>query len=185
MNLLLELPEVIPTEVEKEDPEEWKLINESLKIASENLVESRKEEGAALDKDLAERNSHIRSKLEEVKVLAPKRMENVRNRIEQSLEEIRHKVETDPNRFEQELIFYLEKYDINEEIVRLSQHLDYFESLRTSNKSNGKQLQFLAQEMGREINTIGSKANDASIQRIVVGMKDELDKIKEQVLNIQ
>lgn len=184
MNLLLELPEVIPTEVEHEDPEEWSMIESALKEASENLVLSRQEEGGALDKDLERCNSSIRAKLEDVKVLAPKRMDNVRNRIEQSLDEIRHKVETDPNRFEQELIFYLEKYDINEEIVRLTQHLDYFEELRANGVSNGKQLQFLAQEMGREINTIGSKANDASIQRIVVGMKDELDKIKEQVLNV-
>lgn len=184
MSLLLDLPEVIPTDVDTEDPEEWDLISKSLKEAAANLTHSRKEEGNALDLDLAERQRSIRAKLEEVKVLAPLRLENVRGRIEQSFEEIKHKVEADPNRFEQELIFYLEKYDINEEIVRLTQHLDYFEELRSNGKSNGKQLQFLAQEMGREINTIGSKANDASIQRIVVGMKDELDKIKEQVLNV-
>ncbi|MEM9897293.1 MAG: YicC/YloC family endoribonuclease [Bacteroidota bacterium] len=184
MSLLLDLPEVIPTEVNQEDPEEWNLIEEAAKIACSNLISSRSEEGRALDEDLKNRVAAIGQGLEEIKMLAPKRMENIRARIEQSLDDIRHKVEVDPNRFEQELIFYMEKYDINEEIVRLSQHLKYFEELRAKEKSNGKQLQFLSQEMGREINTIGSKANDASIQRHVVGMKEELEKIKEQVLNV-
>ncbi|MCI4669320.1 MAG: YicC family protein [Bacteroidia bacterium] len=184
MDLLLNLPEVIPTEVEHEDPEEWQLIERAAALASAELVKSRKEEGQALDRDLVAKVGEIRKNLEEVKSLAPRRLENVRSRIEQSLEEIKHKVEADPNRFEQELIFYMEKYDINEEIVRLTQHIQYFEELRATDKSNGKQLQFLSQEMGREINTIGSKANDAQIQRHVVKMKDELEKIKEQVLNI-
>ena len=184
LDLLLNLPEVIPTEVEQEDPEEWNLIEQATKMACENLLKSRMEEGKALDVDLKGRVVAIGEGLEEIKLLAPVRMENIRSRIGQSLDDIRHKVEVDPNRFEQELIFYMEKYDINEEIVRLSQHLKYFEELREKDKSNGKQLQFLSQEMGREINTIGSKANDASIQRYVVGMKEELEKIKEQVLNI-
>jgi len=112
-------------------------------------------------------------------------MENIRERVMQSLEEIRSKVnELDSSRFEQELLYYLERLDINEEIVRLRQHLDYFESLQNEPDSKGKQLQFLSQEIGREINTIGAKANDASIQRLVVQMKEELEKIKEQVLNI-
>ena len=181
---LLELPEVIPTEIEQEDPEEWDLVQAALEEAMDQLIVSRKEEGQALDRDLAACVAAIAQGLEEVKVLAPRRLENVRSRIDQAIEDIRHKVEVDRNRFEQELIFYVEKLDINEEIVRLTQHLTFFEELRQAPDNNGKQLQFLSQEMGREINTIGSKANDAAIQRLVVAMKDELDKIKEQTMNI-
>ena len=184
LSLLLNLPEVIPTDQDEEDPEEWNLFEKALLMACQQMIQSRTDEGQALDRDLTERVNAIRSYLEKVKKLAPGRIEHIRSRIEQSFEDIRHKVEADPNRFEQELLFYMEKFDINEEIVRLSQHLDYFDELRKSDKSNGKQLQFLSQEMGREINTIGSKANDANIQRMVVGMKDELEKIKEQVLNV-
>jgi len=180
---ILNLPEVIPTESDQEDPEEWALTEEALTKACEQLIISRREEGKALDADLAGRVAAIKAALEEVKVLAPIRLDNIRSRIGKAMEDIKHKVEVDPNRFEQELIFYVEKYDINEEIVRLSQHLSYFEELRTNPNRNGKKLQFLAQEMGREINTIGSKANDAGIQRLVVQMKDELERIKEQVLN--
>lgn len=184
LEMLLNLPEVVPTEIENEDPEEWALIEEATELACEQMINSRNEEGTALDKDLTLRAEAIMESLEEIKKLAPKRLENVRSRIEQTFEDIKHKVEADPNRFEQELVFYLEKYDINEEIVRLTQHIKYFRELRSSEESNGKQLQFLGQEMGREINTIGSKANDAQIQRFVVKMKDELEKIKEQALNI-
>lgn len=184
LTTLLDLPEVIPTEMEQEDPEEWSLIEEAVKEAADKLTESRGEEGKALDNDLESSITSLESHLATVQELAPTRLANVRKRIDQSLEEIRHKVEVDPNRFEQELIFYVEKLDINEEIVRLKQHLKYFETIRKAPKSNGKQMQFLSQEMGREINTIGSKANDALIQREVVQMKDQLDKIKEQVLNV-
>ncbi len=182
---LLSLPEVIPTEITSEDPEEWELIQASFEKACEELLKNRKEEGEALNKDLAARREGIRKALIEIEKLAPTRMENIRERVMQSLEEIRSKVnELDSSRFEQELLYYLERLDINEEIVRLRQHLDYFESLQHEPESKGKQLQFLSQEVGREINTIGAKANDASIQRLVVQMKEELEKIKEQVLNI-
>lgn len=182
---ILGLPDIIPTESEEEDEEEWQLIEAAAMEASEQLINSRNEEGNALDIDLAERNKNIGNLLDDIELLAPKRMAYLRERLENSLNDIRNKVsEMDPNRFEQELIFYLEKFDINEEIVRLRQHLTYFEELRLAKKSNGKKLQFLSQEMGREINTIGSKANDAAIQRLVVSMKDELEKIKEQVLNV-
>lgn len=184
MPLLLSLPEVIPTELEQEDPEEWTLVEQALIEACQRLQDSRVEEGKALGDDLAGRVAAIRASLEGVKELAPRRLQTIRERIQQSIEDIRHKVEADPNRFEQELIFYVEKLDINEETVRLAQHLNYFEELRQSAQNTGKQLQFLAQEMGREINTIGSKANDAGIQRLVVAMKDELERIKEQVLNV-
>ncbi|MEO0474135.1 MAG: YicC/YloC family endoribonuclease, partial [Bacteroidota bacterium] len=165
LELLLELPEVIPTESDSEDPEEWGLIEEAMKAACEQLKQTRTEEGNALDQDLKDQLKGIQANLEEVKKLAPERIANVRSRIQQSLDDIRHKVEDlDKNRFEQELIYYLEKLDINEEIVRLQQHLTYFDELRGAEKSNGKQMHFLAQEMGREINTIGSKANDPKIQ---------------------
>jgi uncharacterized protein (TIGR00255 family) len=182
--LLLTLPEVIPTEVEQEDPEEWSLIEQAVEQACQALLHSRNEEGQALGEDLKGRVAAIHQGLQVIQELAPARLEAIRERIGQSIEDIRHKVEADQNRFEQELIFYVEKLDINEEIVRLTQHLLYFEELRQSEQNTGKQLQFLAQEMGREINTIGSKANDAGIQRLVVAMKDELERIKEQVFNV-
>ena len=181
---VLDLPEVVPTEAEQEDQEEWTLMAEAIDEAIEHLIVSRNEEGKALDKDLSHQVNSISTALAKVQELAPERMDVIRNRIQQALDDIKHKVETDQNRFEQELIFYMEKLDINEEIVRLGQHLTFFTQLQAEDQSNGKQLQFLSQEMGREINTIGSKANDAGIQRLVVGMKNELEKIKEQVLNI-
>lgn len=182
---LLDLPEVIPTEMDQDDPEEWELMRGALADAAEKLLLSREEEGKALDVDLVTRQESIQHALGEIEVLAPERAEKVRARLDQALQDIRDKIkDVDKNRFEQELIYYLEKLDINEEIVRLSQHLKLFKELRSNNVSNGKQLQFVSQEMGREINTIGSKANHAGIQRLVVGMKDDLEKIKEQVLNI-
>ena len=184
LQFLLELPEVIPTEVEQEDEEEWQMMETAIHEAIAHLKESRIEEGKALDEDLRLRREAIGSSLLHLKELAPRRMDQIRNRIQTSMDEIRRKIDADQNRFEQELIFYMEKLDINEEMVRLEQHLNFFKQLQEEETSNGKQLQFLSQEMGREINTIGSKANDAEIQRLVVGMKNELEKIKEQVLNI-
>lgn len=184
-SLLLELPEVIPTDLDQADPEEWALFEEALEAACGQLEQSRNDEGKALEDDLIQCVGAIRANLTEIEELAPLRAETIRQRLEQSLEDIRHKVEDlDKNRYEQELIYYLEKLDINEEIVRLSQHLNYFNEMRGNETSNGKQLQFISQEMGREINTIGSKANDAQIQRHVIQMKNELEKIKEQVLNV-
>ncbi|MEL6190665.1 MAG: YicC/YloC family endoribonuclease [Bacteroidota bacterium] len=184
LSFLVNMPEVIPTDIGEENEEEWNLIRQAIELACEKLISSRKVEGEALNKDLAFHVDSIGSSLEKVVELAPRRIERVRERVEKSLDDIRDKVEVDPNRFEQELIFYLEKLDINEEIVRLGQHLKYFKEIQEAPKSNGKKLQFLSQEMGREINTIGSKANDAEIQRLVVNMKNDLEKIKEQVLNI-
>lgn len=182
---LLDLPEVIPTEMDQDDPEEWELVKGALSDASDQLLLSREEEGKALDVDLVTRQESIQDALGQIEILAPERAEKVRARLDQALQDIRDKIkDVDKNRFEQELIYYLEKLDVNEEIVRLSQHLKLFKELRSNDVSNGKQLQFVSQEMGREINTIGSKANHAGIQRLVVGMKDDLEKIKEQVLNI-
>ncbi|MEM9935290.1 MAG: YicC/YloC family endoribonuclease, partial [Bacteroidota bacterium] len=173
LSFLVSMPEVIPTDMGEENEEEWTLIRQAIEIACEKLLASRKDEGEALNKDLAHHVESIGISLEKVRALAPGRIERVRERVEKSLDDIRDKVEVDPNRFEQELIFYLEKLDINEEMVRLGQHLKYFQEIQEAPKSNGKKLQFLSQEMGREINTIGSKANDAEIQRLVVNMKND------------
>lgn len=184
LEYLLTLPEIIPTDSAESDPEEWALIQEATQKALSEILVSRGQEGEALSEDLAERVAEIRKGLDAVAVLAPERLQKVRDRIHTTLEEMVDRNAHDPNRFEQELAYYMEKLDVNEEIVRLTQHLTYFEEVRLSNESTGKKLNFIAQEMGREINTIGSKANDAGIQRHVVRMKDELDRIKEQVLNI-
>lgn len=182
---LMNLPEVLPVETAEEDPEEWALIEAALKVACGELVRTRKEEGAALSRDMRHRCEGIAELLEKIESLVPVRAQRIRDRLQAAVDEIRDKLQDlDKNRFEQELIYYLERWDINEEIVRLRQHLVYFEQIQAGEESNGKQLQFLSQEMGREINTIGAKANDADIQRLVVKMKDELEKIKEQVLNI-
>lgn len=181
---LLVLPDVMQEEATKEDADEWQIIYDTTLLACEALVKNRKEEGLSLEKDFINRLDAIDASLSEVEKLAPERLTAVRTRMEQTLSEIQKRVEVDKNRFEQELIFYIEKLDINEEIVRLRQHLSFFRQAMQDVASNGKQLNFISQEMGREINTIGSKANDATMQRIVVRMKDELEKIKEQTMNI-
>lgn len=181
---LMGLPEIIPVESAEPDPEEWELIQEATMAAAAKLTKSRTDEGLALARDLGNRIEAITSNLAEVEKCAPTRVDQIRDRLMSSLADLKGRVDFDPNRFEQELIFYIEKLDINEEIVRLRQHLTYFEKIKNEPKSNGKKLNFIAQEMGREINTIGSKAQNAEMQRFVVTMKDELDKIKEQVLNI-
>ncbi len=181
---LLSLPDVMIEDPVTEDSEEWELIEKTTIQACKELINSRKEEGNALEKDFEERLLAIENALEQILVLAPGRLDAIRQRLMQQMEEIKSRIETDKNRFEQELIFYIEKLDINEEIVRLKQHIVYYRTTMNDNSNSGKQLNFIAQEMGREINTIGSKANDATIQRFVVRMKDELEKIKEQTLNI-
>lgn len=181
---LLDLPDVMIESVAEEDEEEWNLIKKATAIASEALIKSRKEEGKALEIDFLERLVAIEAFLGEVEAFAPQRIEDIRNKMKNTLEEIKSRVEVDLNRFEQELIFYIEKLDINEEIVRLRQHVRYFKEVIKNPNNSGKQLNFISQEMGREINTIGSKANHVSMQRAVVGMKEELEKIKEQTMNI-
>jgi uncharacterized protein (TIGR00255 family) len=146
------------------------------------LEEFRAAEGAVLAEDFRSRINLIRALLEKVKIQDKNRIPQVRARLLKAIQELEQSV--DQNRFEQELVYYLEKYDITEETVRLSNHLDYFESTMASDESNGKKLGFITQEIGREINTIGSKANDANLQQLVVQMKDELEKIKEQGLNV-
>jgi uncharacterized protein (TIGR00255 family) len=184
MEYLLSLPQIMDSETSEGDEEEWNLIEQAAKEASKQLIISRQEEGNALDKDFMERLAAIETNLAEIEKMAPSRAEEVRKRLKTQLEDLPAKIEYDANRLEQELIFYLEKLDVNEEIVRLRQHLVYFQEVKEEVANNGKQLNFISQEMGREINTIGSKANDAKIQRLVVKMKDELEKIKEQTMNI-
>ncbi len=162
----------------------WKDIQNSIQSAINKCIDFRKKEGATLTDKLTDYITNIRNGLTFIEENDGSRQENIRGRLQKNLDEIKDRVQLDENRFEQELIFYLERLDISEEKVRLKQHLDYFEEVIQSEENAGKKLGFISQEIGREINTIGSKANDAGIQRTVVNMKDELEKIKEQSLNI-
>jgi uncharacterized protein (TIGR00255 family) len=164
--------------------EEWKLIKNVLIEAIDKCDEYRSQEGRELEKKLLYYISSIEMLLQEISDLDPQRIILLREKLQKSLEDLPAKIEADPNRFEQEIIYYIEKLDISEEKVRLKSHLSYFKETLQSADSNGKKLNFIAQEIGREINTIGAKAYHAQIQRLVVNMKDELEKIKEQVLNI-
>ncbi|MEK9559131.1 MAG: YicC/YloC family endoribonuclease [Flavobacteriaceae bacterium] len=180
--LALKMPESLTQEKQEADENQIRSVNTALDKALESLISFRKQEGEQLMLDIQSRIDLIAKHLEEVLALDEKRREGVRSRLEQAVAQLKESV--DENRFEQELIYYLEKYDITEEKVRLKNHLSYFLKTATESEAPGKKLGFIAQEIGREINTIGSKANDASIQREVVQMKDELEKIKEQLLNV-
>lgn len=164
--------------------DDWKVILGVFEQAINNCQGFRKSEGETLLKSFHENIEIINQKLEQVKAQDPKRVLNIKERIAQHMEEINNNDNFDKNRFEQEMVYYIEKLDISEEKVRLKSHLDYLLETLTSPQANGKKLNFISQEIGREINTIGSKANDATIQRYVVEMKEELEKIKEQVLNV-
>jgi len=180
---VLKFPDVLKNERKETDENEWKLIKHCLNSALEELNNFRDIEGLSLKKDFETRISKINICLEEIKTLDLIRINDIKNRIRNNIEDVIGKSNLDENRFEQELIYYIEKLDINEEKVRLKTHLDYF--IETCNeKSAGRKLNFISQEIGREINTIGSKANDAQIQKLVVLMKDELEKIKEQANNV-
>ena len=180
---VLKFPDVLKNERKETDENEWKLIKHCLNSALDELNNFRDIEGLSLKKDFEIRISKINTCLEEIKTLDLIRINAIKNRIRNNIEEVIGKSNLDENRFEQELIYYIEKLDINEEKVRLKTHLDYF--IETCNeKSAGRKLNFISQEIGREINTIGSKANDAQIQKLVVLMKDELEKIKEQANNV-
>lgn len=182
LKMAVRMPEalVIPTEEIQE--EEYKQIENIIQQALAELKQFRIQEGKNLQKDFELRIENIKKLLVEIEKLDPERLLSVRERLEKSVAEIAERV--DENRFEQELIFYFEKLDITEEKVRLSNHLNYFLQTLNEPQSNGRKLGFIAQEMGREINTLGSKASHAGMQQIVVLMKNELEKIKEQVLNI-
>jgi len=178
------MPEIISTEQDALSEEDWLQVKKVLEAAIERLILHRRTEGAALELDLLERMDAIERAVEKLAPMEPQRMERVRARLQASLQTLGAEIK-DPNRFEQELIFYLEKMDVSEEKTRLAQHIKYFrENVANEELSKGKVLGFILQEIGREINTLGAKANDAAIQQIVVGMKDELEKAKEQVLNV-
>lgn len=181
---LIRLPDVLKSQTEELDPEEWKIIEKSVKEAVNQVNEYRQSEGLHLFEDILKRENKIRELLDLIRPFENERIKNVKDRIYRSLKEIGENVKVDENRFEQEVIFYLEKLDITEEKVRLRNHLDYFNETLRSKEAGGKKLGFISQEIGREINTLGSKANDAAIQKIVVQMKDELEKIKEQLMNV-
>ncbi len=179
----MRLPDVLTPSKEELDNEEWEVVNSQINTAIENIISFRKQEGESLQKDISLRINNIESKLKEVEQFESQRIETVKQRIKDNLEELKIK-NIDNDRFEQELIYYLEKFDITEEKVRLKNHCKYFIEMLSEEGAIGKKLGFISQEIGREINTLGSKANNTDIQKIVVNMKDELEKIKEQVLNI-
>lgn len=183
--LALQSPNVMVAVSEKNtDPEEWERVKETILRALEKCDVFRLDEGKVLEGKFLENLDIIREGLEQIKIADPQRKERIRQRIQGNFKDWLEENSFDLNRFEQELIYYFEKIDITEEIVRLESHLDYFRKNLLEGNNQGKKLGFIAQEIGREINTIGSKANDAFIQRHVILMKDELEKIKEQTLNI-
>lgn len=182
MTAVLRLPEVMQTEMVRIGDEEWTALAEAVDEAVGNLNRFREQEGEVLIADLLKRIDTIEELAAQIVPLEGERIETVRARLKDNLEALQVKV--DNNRFEQEIIYYLEKFDITEEKVRLKQHCDYFRTVARESEGVGRKLGFIAQEIGREINTTGSKANHAGIQKLVVRMKDELEKIKEQLLNL-
>jgi uncharacterized protein (TIGR00255 family) len=182
LQIAMRLPDALKTEREEIDVEEWQAIQAGVTSALKRINTFRADEGLVLENDFKLRIKNIDTLLDAVIAIDPERMDLVKERLRNAVEELGQTV--DENRFEQELIYYLEKYDITEERIRLKNHLDYFSKSLSSTDSNGKKLGFITQEIGREINTIGSKANFASMQQLVVQMKDELEKIKEQALNV-
>lgn len=184
LDILIKMPDVLKTDRQQLDEKEWEVVAATVNEATKALIAFREQEGKILAQDFEARTLKILSLLEEVEKYEGERVKAVRERIEKNLEEWAGEQKIDRNRLEQELIYYLEKLDITEEKVRLRTHCAYFLDTLKTPESQGKKLGFIVQEMGREINTTGSKANHAEIQKLVVQMKDELEKIKEQMLNI-
>lgn len=182
LKMAVRMPDALKTEREELDEDEWAQINANIQKAIKDIIQYRIDEAASLEKDFKLRIENIQSYLEEVTSFDGARISHVKDRLKKAIDDL--KVQTDENRFEQELIYYLEKLDINEEKVRLANHLTYFLQELGTEDSNGKKLGFIVQEIGREVNTIGSKANFAPMQKAVIQMKNELEKIKEQVLNV-
>ena len=182
LKMAVKMPDALKTEREELNEDEWSEINVKIKEAIKEIIQYRIDEAASLEDDFKLRIKNIESFLIEVKSFDEARIEFVKERLKKAIDEL--KVTADENRFEQELIYYLEKLDINEEKVRLGNHLSYFLQELETPDSNGKKLGFIVQEIGREINTIGSKANFAPMQKAVIQMKNELEKIKEQILNV-
>ncbi|MGL2965473.1 YicC/YloC family endoribonuclease [Flavobacterium sp. XGLA_31] len=182
MKMAVRMPDALKTERDEIDENEWKQIQKVIDEALENIMQFRKDEGVSLEKEFLHRIANILTLMNNAVAYDAERIETVKTRLRTALDELKENV--DENRFEQELIFYLEKYDITEEKVRLENHLNYFIETLAGTEANGRKLGFITQEMGREINTMGSKSNHAEMQKLVVMMKDELEKIKEQVLNV-
>ncbi len=182
LKMAVKMPDALKTEREELNEDEWSEINVKIKEAIKEIIQYRIDEAASLEDDFKLRIKNIESFLVEVKSFDESRIEFVKERLKKAIDEL--KVTADENRFEQELIYYLEKLDINEEKVRLGNHLSYFLQELETPDSNGKKLGFIVQEIGREINTIGSKANFAPMQKAVIQMKNELEKVKEQILNV-
>ncbi len=182
LEMALRMPDSLKTEREDIEADEYESIQLAVKEALKEINNFRSDEGSVLERDFLLRIQNLQILLGKVEQMDPDRQSEVRNRLEKAVSDLQ--TDVDENRFEQELVYYLEKYDITEEKVRLDNHLNYFATTLNSKDSNGKKLGFIAQEIGREINTIGSKANYAPMQQLVVQMKDELEKIKEQMLNV-
>jgi uncharacterized protein (TIGR00255 family) len=182
MKMAIRMPDTMKVEREEIDATEWDKIKEVIEESLTNILTFRRDEGMSLEKEFQLRIGNIRQYMNDALALDPERVQAIKDRLQTAIEEL--KVNVDENRFEQELIYYLEKLDITEEKVRLTNHLDYFLETINGTEANGRKLGFITQEMGREINTMGSKSNHAQMQKLVVQMKDELEKIKEQVLNV-
>lgn len=182
LKIAVNLPDAHKTEKEDIDEEEFTAIKNGVEEALKKINQYRTDEGKALEKDFRLRNENLSKLLDQVEKIDPERIKNTRERLQNAVRELNEDV--DENRFEQELVYYIEKYDITEEKTRLRNHIQYFTESLDEKESNGRKLGFICQEMGREINTIGSKSNFSEMQKLVVQMKDELEKIKEQILNV-
>ena len=182
MKMAVRMPDALKTERDEIDENDWAAIQKVIKEALDNIWNFRQDEGKSLENEFQLRIGNIRQYMNDALALDPERVQAIKERLQTAISEL--KVNVDENRFEQELIYYLEKLDITEEKVRLTNHLDYFLETIKGTEANGRKLGFITQEMGREINTMGSKSNHAQMQKLVVMMKDELEKIKEQVLNV-
>ena len=181
---IMQMPDVLMSEEKELATQEWSQISEGVKKALEALNDFRINEGAALEIDFITRIANIRAYQQEIKPFEETRIDHLKTKFKKDISSVIERGKIDENRFEQEIMFYIEKLDITEEQVRLTQHLDYFTEVLNNEGTQGKKLNFIGQEIGRELNTLGSKANHAEIQKIIVNMKDELEKIKEQMLNI-
>lgn len=182
-SVLLRLPDATKTEISELDENEWKLVSQTLNKAVDSLIEFRKQEGRMLQSLFESKVGNIHNLLTEIALYEGERIEKIKEKIQEAMQ--KNEINSfDNNRFEQELIYYIEKLDVNEEKSRLQNHLDYFLQTLKDGKGQGKKLGFIAQEIGREINTLGSKSNHAAMQQLVVRMKDELEQIREQVLNV-
>jgi uncharacterized protein (TIGR00255 family) len=182
MKMAVRMPDTMKIERDEIDENDWAQIQTAIEEALQNILTFRRDEGQSLENEFQLRIGNIRQYMNEALALDPERVQAIKDRLQTAISEL--KVNVDENRFEQELIYYLEKLDITEEKVRLTNHLEYFLETIKGTEANGRKLGFITQEMGREINTMGSKSNHAQMQKLVVQMKDELEKIKEQVLNV-